>query len=122
LSVSSLLTASGSLELVWLEHAFNYILLWIFLFFNEARGAASNSAYYGYPELWILRYPAHRYHAVPSPGFDKSVEIMKIMVGLFFVVHMFFHGFQVKEKFALSFLGTIFGCDWLVDLQVRLVQ
>jgi hypothetical protein len=30
--------------------------------------AASNSAYSGYPELWILRYPAHRYHAVPSPG------------------------------------------------------
>jgi hypothetical protein len=22
-------------------------------FFNEVRGAASNSAYYGYPELWI---------------------------------------------------------------------
>jgi hypothetical protein len=25
--------------------------------------AASNSAYSGYPELWILRYPAHRYPA-----------------------------------------------------------
>jgi hypothetical protein len=26
-----------------------------------------NSAYryYGHPKLWILRYPAHRYHAVP---------------------------------------------------------
>jgi hypothetical protein len=23
------------------------------LFFTEVRGAASNSAYYGYPELWI---------------------------------------------------------------------
>jgi hypothetical protein len=33
-------------------------------FFNEVRDAASNSAYYGYPKLWILRYPAHRYHAV----------------------------------------------------------
>jgi hypothetical protein len=39
------------------------------LFFTEVRGAASNSAYYyGYPELWILRYPAHRYHAVPTPS------------------------------------------------------
>jgi hypothetical protein len=37
-------------------------------FFIEVRGAASNSAYYGYPELWILRYPAHRYHAVRSVG------------------------------------------------------
>jgi hypothetical protein len=35
-----------------------------FFFFNEVRDAASNSAYYGYPKLWILRYPAHRYHAV----------------------------------------------------------
>jgi hypothetical protein len=25
---------------------------------------------YGYPELWILRYPAQRYHAVPAPGFE----------------------------------------------------
>jgi hypothetical protein len=32
--------------------------------------AASNSAYHGYPELLILRYPAHRYHDVPSPGFE----------------------------------------------------
>jgi hypothetical protein len=39
-----------------------------FFFFAEVRGATSNSAYYGYPELWILRYPAHRYHAVPWPG------------------------------------------------------
>jgi hypothetical protein len=36
-------------------------------YFTEVRGAASNSAYY---ELWMLRYPAHRYHAVPSPGFE----------------------------------------------------
>jgi hypothetical protein len=36
------------------------------VFLIEIRGAASNSAYSGYPELWILRYPAHRYHAVPS--------------------------------------------------------
>jgi hypothetical protein len=34
--------------------------------------AASNSAYSGYPELWILRYPAHRYHAVPSPGLEPT--------------------------------------------------
>jgi hypothetical protein len=30
----------------------------------------NHSAYHGYPELWILRYPAHRYHAVSSPGFE----------------------------------------------------
>jgi hypothetical protein len=34
----------------------------LLFFFNEVGDAASNSAYYGYPELWILRYPAHRYH------------------------------------------------------------
>jgi hypothetical protein len=34
----------------------------LFFFFTDVRGAASNSAYHGYPELWILRYPAHRYH------------------------------------------------------------
>jgi hypothetical protein len=32
----------------------------------------SNSAYSGYPELWILWYPAHRYHAVPLPGFEPT--------------------------------------------------
>jgi hypothetical protein len=37
----------------------------IFVVVVEVGGAASKSAYYGYPELWILRYPAHRYHAVP---------------------------------------------------------
>jgi hypothetical protein len=42
------------------------------LYFIFFRGAASNSAYYGYSELWILRYPAHRYHAVPSPGFKPT--------------------------------------------------
>jgi hypothetical protein len=41
----------------------------------EARGTASNSAYYGYPELWILRYPAQRYHAVPSPGFEPMTLV-----------------------------------------------
>jgi hypothetical protein len=25
-----------------------------------------------YPELWILRYPTHRYRAVPSPGFEPT--------------------------------------------------
>jgi hypothetical protein len=42
------------------------------LFFTEVRGAASNSAYYGYHELWILMYPAHIYHAVPLPGFELT--------------------------------------------------
>jgi hypothetical protein len=51
----------------------NYGLLFFF-FFKEVRDAASNSAYYGYPKLWILRYPAHRYHAVPSPGFEPTTR------------------------------------------------
>jgi hypothetical protein len=34
--------------------------------------AARNSAYSGYPELWILSYPAHRYHAVPWPRRDSN--------------------------------------------------
>jgi hypothetical protein len=29
--------------------------------------AASNSAYSGYPELWIIRYPAHRYIRTHDP-------------------------------------------------------
>jgi hypothetical protein len=28
--------------------------------------------YCRYPELWILWYPAHRYHAVPEPGFKPT--------------------------------------------------
>jgi hypothetical protein len=51
-------------------------LLILFFFFTEVRGAASNSAYYGYPELWILRYPAQRYHAVPSSGFEPTTLIV----------------------------------------------
>jgi hypothetical protein len=49
------------------------------IFFIEVWGAASNSAYYGYPtELWILRYPAHRYHAVPSPGFKPTTVWLRV--------------------------------------------
>jgi hypothetical protein len=74
----------SSLLCVWVFFAFGlygkqfcinimYIYcLFILFFFTEVRGAASNSAYYGYPELWILRYPAQRYHAVPSPGFEPT--------------------------------------------------
>jgi hypothetical protein len=39
-----------------------------FTFSSEVRGAARNSAYV-YPEL---RYPAHRYQAVPSAGFEAT--------------------------------------------------
>jgi hypothetical protein len=48
------------------------------VFFTEVRGTASNSAYYGYPELWILRYPAHRYHAVPWPGFEPMTLWLRV--------------------------------------------
>jgi hypothetical protein len=40
--------------------------------------AASNSAYSGYPELWILRFPAHRYHAVPLPGFEPTTLWLRV--------------------------------------------
>jgi hypothetical protein len=40
--------------------------------------AASNSAYSGYPELWILRYPAHRYRAVPSPEFEPTTLWLRV--------------------------------------------
>jgi hypothetical protein len=50
----------------------------LFFFFNEVRDAASNSAYYGYPKLWILRYPAHRYHAVPTPGFEPTTLWLRV--------------------------------------------
>jgi hypothetical protein len=47
-----------------------------FFFFTEVnRGTWRKqlySAYSGYPELWILRYPAHRYNTVPSPGFEPT--------------------------------------------------
>jgi hypothetical protein len=40
--------------------------------------AASNSAYSGYPELWISRYPAHRYRTVPSPGFEPTTLWLRV--------------------------------------------
>jgi hypothetical protein len=50
----------------------------LFFFFTEVRGAASNSAYYGYPELWILRYPAQGYHVVPSAGFKPTTHWLRV--------------------------------------------
>jgi hypothetical protein len=44
------------------------VVYFYFIFFIEV----SNSAYYGCPELWSLRYPAHIYHAVPSLGFEPT--------------------------------------------------
>jgi hypothetical protein len=41
-------------------------------FYIEVRGAASSSAYYGYPELWILRYLAHRHAGIRTH--DPLVE------------------------------------------------
>jgi hypothetical protein len=50
--------------------------------FCEVRSAASNSACYGYPELWILRYPPHRYHTVPSPGFEPTTLWLRVLTSL----------------------------------------
>jgi hypothetical protein len=38
----------------------------------------SNSAYYSYSKLWILRYPGHRYHTVPSPGFEPTTLWLRV--------------------------------------------
>jgi hypothetical protein len=46
--------------------------------FSFVRATASNSAYSGYPELWILWYPAHRYHAGPSPGFQPTTLWLRV--------------------------------------------
>jgi hypothetical protein len=40
--------------------------------------AASNYAHSGYLELWILRYPAHGYHALPSPGFEPTTLWLRV--------------------------------------------
>jgi hypothetical protein len=80
----SLINASGSdtvgcpgvfegwIPIVSLSVVLDSIVFQPYVFFTEVRGAASNSAYYGYPELWISRYPAHRYHVVSSPGFEPT--------------------------------------------------
>jgi hypothetical protein len=31
-----------------------------------------------YPELWILRYPAYRYYAVPSLGFEPTTLWLRV--------------------------------------------
>jgi hypothetical protein len=40
--------------------------------------AASDSAYSGYPKQWMLRYPVHIYHAVPSPGFEPTIPWLRV--------------------------------------------
>jgi hypothetical protein len=32
----------------------------------------------GYPEMWILRYPAHRYRTVPLPGFEPTTLWLRV--------------------------------------------
>jgi hypothetical protein len=55
-------------------------MTFLFYFFLLRLGVrtASNSAYSGYPKLWILRYPAHIYHAVPSPGFEPTTLWLRV--------------------------------------------
>jgi hypothetical protein len=50
----------------------------LFTDYPAIRRAARNSAYSGYPELWILRYPAHRYRAVPSAGFEPTTLWLRV--------------------------------------------
>jgi hypothetical protein len=53
------------------------LLTYVFLLRLGVR-AASNSAYSGYPELWILRYPAHSYRAVPLSGFEPMTLWLRV--------------------------------------------
>jgi hypothetical protein len=57
---------------------FNPVSVLSFFLLRLGVRAASNSAYSGYPELWILRYPAHRYHAVPLPGFEPTTLWLRV--------------------------------------------
>jgi hypothetical protein len=54
-----------------------------FFFFLLRLGASasSNSAYHGYPEVWILRYPADTYHNMPSPGFKPMTLWLRVQRG-----------------------------------------
>jgi hypothetical protein len=54
------------------------ILVRFFFLLRLGVRAANNSAYSGYSELWILRYPAHRYRAVPSPGFEPTILWLRV--------------------------------------------
>jgi hypothetical protein len=54
------------------KNFFSHVSGYFFFLLRSGVRAASNSAYSGYPELWILRYPAHRYHAVPLQGFEPT--------------------------------------------------
>jgi hypothetical protein len=56
--------------------AINRGFFWIFLLRLGVR-AASNSACSGYPELWILRYPAHRYRAVPTRDSNPRLRVRR---------------------------------------------
>jgi hypothetical protein len=86
------------------------IFFFFFFFFIEFRDAESISAYYGYPKLWILRYPAHRYHAVPSPGFEPTTLWLRVTFGslqVFFLLKHPLHTTNVKF--------TTFGTDYVID-------
>jgi hypothetical protein len=86
-----------------------YLLLLLRL---GVRGA-SNSAYSGYPELWILRYPAHRYHAVPSPRFEPTT--------LWFRVRRPNHSATTLHDTFLSPYKTDKGLD-LIDKMVMILK
>jgi hypothetical protein len=49
-----------------------------FFFLLTLRGAASNFCLLWLPRAVDLRYPAHRYHAVPSPGFEPTTLWLRV--------------------------------------------
>jgi hypothetical protein len=47
--------------------------------FTEVRGTCRKQfCLFWLPELWILRYPAHRYRAMPSPGFEPTTLRLRV--------------------------------------------
>jgi hypothetical protein len=58
--------------------AMNEIFFFKFFLLRLGVRATSNYTYSGYPELWILSYPAHRYRAMPSPGFEPTTLWLRV--------------------------------------------
>jgi hypothetical protein len=65
------------------------------------------SAYSGYPEMWILRYPAHRYRAVPSPGFETKTIRLRVRRSNHSATTL--HAFRLRHEHTTHPLVTLLG-------------
>jgi hypothetical protein len=50
----------------------------VFCFLLSFEGCRKQFCLLWLPELWILRYPARRYHVVPSPGFEPTTLWLQV--------------------------------------------